>query len=538
MALLPSLKNALLQRRCLTFGLGALLSTAMLAQPLYTRDTVMTWGQVNETQTVAETLWVRNARPVPVQVSGVKLFSLYGQRPFAVSDSQFTIAVQDSFPLVVRFAPYHNVQHKFMLLLRTDGGLGHWPVALRGQGVYTRSYYSSTRNKSELALVTTLKNLLAQNYNQLSYSAARDNMYGSLDNNGGTVECVYTGRTANFSTRAGANNNSFNCEHTFPQGFFNQSLPMRSDIHHLFPTDVSANSRRANDPFGVVTNPSWSQGGSKAGGGKFEPRNVQKGATARAMMYFVVRYRDYSNHFKGQQSILRQWHRQYPPQAAEKQRNNGIYALQNNRNPFVDYPQFSDRITDLLGNMPVPRNMELYLSDDTISLGTGTGQYEYGFVIYNAGDVLVNLNAFSLPAGLSFAQGAPGSVQLEPGEHLRLAIRFAAGAVYQGQLSFRQSSSTGFGTRYVPIRSSVPLGLAPASARGNWSLYPNPAQELVRLRPEGVFRQWQITDGTGRMLMQGAQSHIEIGLLAPGTYFFRGQDEAGYWRLRRLVVKP
>ncbi|MDR9374725.1 MAG: endonuclease [Schleiferiaceae bacterium] len=537
MATTLSFFRPLWQRGWLTFGLGAILSSATLAQSLNSQDTVLSWGGVDETQSVAETLWVRNTRPVPVQVSGVDLFTRYGQRPFTVADSQFTIAAQDSFPLVVQFAPQHNVQHKLMLLLRTDAGLGHWPVGLRGQGVYSRNYYSTTRNKEEQALVTALKTRLAQNYSQLSYRVARDNMYGSLDNSGGQVECVYTGRTANFSTRAGANSNSFNCEHTFPQGKFNQSLPMRSDIHHLFPTDVSANSRRANDPFGVVSNANWSQGGSKSGNGKFEPRNAQKGATARAMMYFVLRYQDYGNHFQGQQAILRQWHRQYPPQTAEKQRNNGIYALQNNRNPFVDYPQLSARITDLLGNDPIPQNMEVYVSDDTIALGTGTGQYNYGFVLYNSGDVRVNLNAFTLPAGLNFAQGNPGTVSLDPGEHFRLPIRYDASVAYQGQLSFRQSSTIGFGSRNIPIRSSVSLGQTEPGKAKNWSLYPNPAQDRVQLQPAGALQHWQITDLQGRVVLRGQEAKIEVAQLSAGAYLFRAQDKDGHWQNRRLVIE-
>jgi hypothetical protein len=33
----------------------------------------------------------------------------------------------------------------------------------------------------------------------------------------------------------------------------------------------------------------------------------------------------------------------------ERERNNGIYALQNNRNPFVDHPEFLERISSLSG---------------------------------------------------------------------------------------------------------------------------------------------------------------------------------------------
>src|SRR5690606_29957586 len=114
------------------------------------------------------------------------------------------------------------------------GPAGSTVVHVKAQGRYSNSYYSPTENLSEEALKTALNTLLAQNYSGLSYNSARDVMYATLDNVGGDVTCVYTGRTATFNDRPGANNNNFNCEHTFPQGFFNQASPMRNDIHHLF----------------------------------------------------------------------------------------------------------------------------------------------------------------------------------------------------------------------------------------------------------------------------------------------------------------
>ena len=43
-----------------------------------------------------------------------------------------------------------------------------------------------------------------------------------------------------------------------------------------------------------------------------------KGDAARAMLYFVARYGDYSNFFVGQETLLRQWHVQYPPDSLDR----------------------------------------------------------------------------------------------------------------------------------------------------------------------------------------------------------------------------
>ena len=125
--------------------------------------------------------------------------------------------------------------HKLPILFHLSDERGYELLTLKVQGQWSRSYYQSTENKVQSALRGALTTRLGQGYNSLSYSIARDNMYGTLDNHYGQVECVYTGRSATFNTRAGANANNINCEHTFPQSKFNSAQPMKSDIHHLFP---------------------------------------------------------------------------------------------------------------------------------------------------------------------------------------------------------------------------------------------------------------------------------------------------------------
>jgi deoxyribonuclease-1 len=76
----------------------------------------------------------------------------------------------------------------------------------------------------------------------------------------------------------------------------------------------------------------------------FEPRNEHKGNLARALLYFAVRYERSIEPW--QEEILRCWHALDPPDAAEVARTNGIELLQGTRNPFVDHPEFVDRIAD------------------------------------------------------------------------------------------------------------------------------------------------------------------------------------------------
>src|SRR5688572_22319783 len=114
---------------------------------------------------------------------------------------------------------------------------------------------------------------------------------------------IYVGRVATVNSRATAATANFNTEHSWPQSKGAQADPAMSDIHHLFPSDASANSERSNLPFGVVTGtPVWtspdpdgdgdvSKRGPNANGTMvFEPRNAKKGDVARAILYFYVRY--------------------------------------------------------------------------------------------------------------------------------------------------------------------------------------------------------------------------------------------------------
>src|SRR5690606_7781948 len=48
--------------------------------------------------------------------------------------------------------------------------------------------------------------------------------------------------------------------------------------------------------------------------------------------------------FHGMLSSLLEWHRADPVDSFEIRRNNIIFSFQNNRNPFIDHPEFAGRI--------------------------------------------------------------------------------------------------------------------------------------------------------------------------------------------------
>lgn len=150
--------------------------------------------------------------------------------------------------------------------------------------------------------------------------------------------------------------NILNTEHTWPQSRFTGRYPkemQKSDLHHLYPTDNELNSIRGNNPFGEVTRDSrklkcpasrTGQGAGSARGEVFEPPRNHRGNVARALFYFSVRYQIPID--EAQEQTLRKWNREDPVDQDEINRNDAVQKVQGNRNPFVDYPELSDRIRD------------------------------------------------------------------------------------------------------------------------------------------------------------------------------------------------
>lgn len=161
----------------------------------------------------------------------------------------------------------------------------------------------------------------------------------------------------------------YNREHSMPSSWFNDAAPMYTDLFQLYPTDGYVNNRRSNYPFGTVGTASWtSLNGSKLGncsypgytGTVFEPINEYKGDFARTYFYLATRYENviagwYSNSTEGNAvlqnnsfpvfetwflNMLGEWCVADPVSQKEIDRNNAVYAIQGNRNPYIDHPEY------------------------------------------------------------------------------------------------------------------------------------------------------------------------------------------------------
>jgi endonuclease I len=199
----------------------------------------------------------------------------------------------------------------------------------------------------------------------LSYNTARDKLYGEIDITADSLTCVYSGWTIHggptAAPRTWAGDNDINCEHTWCQmRLSSQSPDPTCDMNHIYGTEMQVNSDRNNSPFGEVDDNNssvyWSRNNvrtqTKPGSNidewaeallntLFEPREIHKGQTARAMYYMLTMYQladtlADSTWWQSQKDILYSWHCQHIATAREISRIHQIAAYQQNKpNPFV-----------------------------------------------------------------------------------------------------------------------------------------------------------------------------------------------------------
>jgi hypothetical protein len=134
-----------------------------------------------------------------------------------------------------------------------------------------------------------------------------------------------------------------------------------TDLHALRPADNTVNSARGNKDFGNASIPHSECNECDSSSDFWEPSDSRKGDAARTIFYMDVRYNGFDsepnltlvngttesssdNGFLGDLCILYEWHILDPVNSIEFNRNNEVYLIQGNRNPFVDNENFVEEI--------------------------------------------------------------------------------------------------------------------------------------------------------------------------------------------------
>ena len=153
----------------------------------------------------------------------------------------------------------------------------------------------------------------------------------------------------------------WNREHVWPQslsgGLYGKEGP-GADMHHIRPTAINTNSNRGNLKYGNVNHSTAKESrntdygtNTLSGwyeGGYFEPLDTVKGDAARICLYMYTCYYasgklKISNVAKDIKTLV-DWSNLDLPSEQEKIRNEKVYALQGNRNPYIDHPEWVNKI--------------------------------------------------------------------------------------------------------------------------------------------------------------------------------------------------
>ena len=278
-------------------------------------------------------------------------------------------------------------------------------------------YYTNAVGKHDEALMTALEGII-YNHTLLSYNYMWT-AYDSTDvaDDGYYIDMYSTCKYNHDSYHVGNATyvgQGLNREHSFPKSWFGGEIaPMFTDLTMLIPTDGYVNQRRSNNPYGVcaggMTYVNEEMGVSMRGklgtstyngytATVFEPDDEYKGDFARIYFYMVTCYKsevsqwpgsgqlDYStNNYKAfstwSMKLLMEWHRADPVSTKEFKRNEAVYRLQGNRNPFIDHPELAEHIWGTKQNVvwtgqdtpvdPIEKLVpEMYPVDETTVTGT------------------------------------------------------------------------------------------------------------------------------------------------------------------------
>ena len=274
------------------------------------------------------------------------------------------------------------------------------------------NYYNSAFGKKEKALKTAMKEIIRPHI-QRSYGNLWDDFQITDKKDDGKVWDMYSNCKFTFISNQCTTYKEicdcYNREHSMPKSWFNDAYPMYTDLFHLYPTDGKVNGYRSNYPFGETNGTQYGTG--KLGsctfpgytGTVFEPANEYKGDFARTYFYMVTCYEDnvpswtdteakqmlnatkYPSFQTWAINLLLKWSRNDKVSQKEIDRNNAVYGIQENRNPFIDYPQLAeyiwgDSITYAFNPNQIPNQLDeakiappvVYVADDVLHIDTSS----------------------------------------------------------------------------------------------------------------------------------------------------------------------
>lgn len=226
-----------------------------------------------------------------------------------------------------------------------------WEENLVSSGEYT-GYYATASNLSGNDLKMALRTIISENVIATTYANLKTYLqYTDADpKDSSKVILFFSGNSVKGAWDGGS---TWNREHVWPQSIsWFQTSGAGSDIHHIRPVDPTVNSTYHNNRrYGEVNGKEGKLGGVVVcwyEGDWFEPMDSYKGDTARIIFYLLTRYKESDSYsvtrVAESMDMLLEWNALDPVDDFEIRRNERSYEKQNNRNPFIDHPEFANLI--------------------------------------------------------------------------------------------------------------------------------------------------------------------------------------------------
>lgn len=306
-------------------------------------------------------------------------------------------------------------------------------------GQIPQGYYNSADGLSGQALRAALQDIIDDHQEQ-SYASIWTHFLSTDPDENGKVWDMYSdvpggnpAYTYTFTVdqcgNYGAEGDCYNREHSFPKSWFNDAAPMVTDLFQIYPTDGYVNGRRSNYPYGEVSSATWvSTNGCRLGncsypgysGTVFEPIDEYKGDFARTYFYMMTRYMDLVSSWSSDmlqggdlagwsKNMLLEWDSNDPVSQKEIDRNNEVYQVQDNRNPFIDHPEYSGLIwgnPNAIGEGGI-EDVKVRITGHSICIESGTPEIVQVAVYNPLGQPVVTRD--------SYVSGAEIPVDLTPG---------------------------------------------------------------------------------------------------------------------------
>jgi len=373
----------------------------------------------------------------------------------------------------------------------------------------------------------------------------------------------------------------WNKEHTFPRAWFKYSTggypsPTQADLFNVRPSDSKLNSRRGNFPFANVASPTYQFPVSgqfptypmppnpvldKSGPASYpglsiasawEPPDAMKGDIARGYFYMVTRYQDsllnwyntnptsgiekvidntnslYPSFNLPYLSMLYTWHLSDPVDTRESNRNNLVYTQQNNRNPYIDHPEYVALVFQCTGIIPVTlTGFWADLHSKEIQL-TWEATHETGFKEYQI-EKSLNSTDFS-KIGTVRGTNAPTYVFND--------YDIPAGGIVYYRLRMVDIDGKAQYSSVVAVRLSGKIS--------NSYIYPNPTHGDISIRLNSILAEvssLRIYDITGKLLSTAqiapgsSKIDLNVRLLNPGRYIVKIMNNRQSFTENFILIK-